>query len=124
MSQRPSQRIAYQPGTVVKWDDTSNWVCYCTSGVPVGDEPEQPGKECFECTTCNMNWGHVQCYGLAEIHKNKRIWTRCEVLCLECSGDDPNDPPATIPAKGSPISFKNRYNDNRYDFLGFQGTKN
>ena len=98
MSQRRSKQFAYKPGSVVKWDDTSNWCCYCTYGVPVGDEPDQPGKECFECKIRKMNWGIVGCYGLTEIHKNKGVLPTWEVLCLECSGDDPTDPPATIAA--------------------------
>ena len=47
--------------------------------------------------------GHVDCYGLAEIHKNKRIWPTWEVLRLECSGDDQNLPPAAFPSP-SPIT--------------------
>ena len=102
--QRRSQRIAYRPGTVVRWDETSNWNCYCDSGVPVGDEPEQDGKECFECTTCNTNWGRVKCYGLTEIYKDKTKWPQWEACCIACSGADATLLPEPIQAPTAPLT--------------------
>ena len=62
-------KICLQASFIGKMDDTSNCICYCDSGVPIGDEPSQSGKDCFEYTRCKMNWGQVEYHGLSEIHK-------------------------------------------------------
>ena len=59
MANHSSQRLPYELGTVVKWDDTSYWVFHYTSCVLIGEDYTQPGKECAECTTCKKNQRHM-----------------------------------------------------------------
>ena len=99
---RRSQRLGYKPGTVVPWDDASNWVCHCSSGVPVGDSFTVAGQECVECTTCKKSWGHGKCYGFEKIYANARLFAKWEWNCLECSGTDPSIPPPIIDPNPSP----------------------
>ncbi len=91
---RRATRFKYKPGDIVKYGDDDEWQCFCDTG-PENDW-RSAGKEVASCFVHDNRYGHVNCYGCSEIHKDKTTWTDYTFSCIECNGADPNVKPKTI----------------------------
>lgn len=77
---------SYEPCTAVEYEDGFKWLCLCTSGPELNYD--EPGNEVVLCSGCGLNWGHVRCYGLTELAKNKEQFERYHHLCLQCANQE------------------------------------
>ena len=68
---RQSQRVAYKPGSEVRWQESSYWCCYCLSGRSDGKAYTEKANKCALCTTYKKIWGHMACYGFTKIFKDE-----------------------------------------------------